>query len=354
VDAAPLAINPIAATINVNNKIVFGATGGVGSHTYSIVPPGGGAIVATTGEYTAPSTPDVVTIRVTDDAANTADATVTVNAYISNVNYVITSANFPLGGGTGESFAGDFEVTNQGTATATEIADWYVYLSQDNVIGDGDTIVDSGTIGPLNGSETTIPVIPFSGTWPQWYGQYYLLIGVELPEDDMLPNVKESAAIPVAIGLSGHGVEYNEPNNGAWDPTGSNFGWGWEAEAMDFGIVLGPGSNVVVHGLMETDGADIIRFNAGLSATIFMTVTWGGLDSDDALDLVVWPSGGAEIDGPYTGDSYEVIPAFEVNPPGPTDYTGVDLFVTVGNDFGGGWNPNPGNNRQYTLTIQAN
>jgi hypothetical protein len=70
-------IVPTAKTLGTGNSFTFSATGGKTPYTFSIES-GGGTINATSGLYTAPGSPDAVTVRATDDLGNISDAAVTV------------------------------------------------------------------------------------------------------------------------------------------------------------------------------------------------------------------------------------------------------------------------------------
>ena len=80
-------ISPSAITVAVNNNLTFTATGGSGSNSYSIFS-GGGTILSTTGNYTAPTSPGTAVVRVIDGQGHYADSIITINAtlQISPVN----------------------------------------------------------------------------------------------------------------------------------------------------------------------------------------------------------------------------------------------------------------------------
>jgi hypothetical protein len=77
---------------------------------------------------------------------------------------------------------------------------------------------------------------------------------------------------------------------------------------------------------------------------------------------VVYDIGGIILGGPYAYPApdfgYEIIANLPVvkatgPAPGPYNYAGLDLYLTVGNAFGSSWNPNPGSDRAYILVIKA-
>lgn len=94
-----LAIAPTTKTLAVNNTAGFAPSGGIPPYTFS-VPVGTGTINASTGDYTAPASSGSATVRVTDSAGATADASVTINAAIA-----ISPASWELGVGTSKVFS---------------------------------------------------------------------------------------------------------------------------------------------------------------------------------------------------------------------------------------------------------
>lgn len=75
----PIILNPTAPTVAGTESIQFSALGGYGSYTFTIhTDVSGGSINATTGEYTAGSTPGTDVVRVTDGLGNYTDVNVTV------------------------------------------------------------------------------------------------------------------------------------------------------------------------------------------------------------------------------------------------------------------------------------
>lgn len=89
-----VAISPASVTLAQSGTTTFGASGGQSPYTYSIVS-GGGSISSSTGAFTGPTTPATVTVRVTDNYNQTADATVTV---VSPTQISPTSLNMVMNG----------------------------------------------------------------------------------------------------------------------------------------------------------------------------------------------------------------------------------------------------------------
>ncbi len=75
-----LVIKPDTATVYVGEVYVFSASGGIPPYTYEVVS-GGGSIDSVSGVYTAPGSVGSATVRVTDSASNTSEASVSIVDY---------------------------------------------------------------------------------------------------------------------------------------------------------------------------------------------------------------------------------------------------------------------------------
>ena len=71
--SGPLTISPISATLLVDTKCVFSATGGSAPYVFS-VQSGGGSIDADSGIFSAPGTPGSAVIQVRDSEGTTCEA----------------------------------------------------------------------------------------------------------------------------------------------------------------------------------------------------------------------------------------------------------------------------------------
>ena len=104
--AAPLALTPSA--VGVGESVTFTASGGVPGYTCALIS-GGGTL--TGAAYTAPAAPGLATVRVTDSASHTLDATVTLYAPLAlspataNVQVNTTRAFSATGGVGGYTFS---------------------------------------------------------------------------------------------------------------------------------------------------------------------------------------------------------------------------------------------------------
>jgi hypothetical protein len=177
----PLAIYPSVITLISGGGQTFTASGGTPPYTYSLQS-GTGSINSSTGVYSAPGTAGNDVVRVTDTLANTADATVTISAVASNVDYgavTVSNTGGTLGGG---ALTGNFIFTNGGTTNGAQTVNWEVYVSDDGFIGAGDALIDSGTTAALNASQVSGSVA-FTGTWPNTSALYNLIVKVSASDD---------------------------------------------------------------------------------------------------------------------------------------------------------------------------
>jgi hypothetical protein len=177
----PLAISPSSVSLLTGGSQTFTASGGTPPYTYSLQS-GTGSINSSTGVYSAPGTAGNDVVRVTDTLANTADATVTISAVASNVDYgavTVSNTGGTLGGG---ALTGNFIFTNGGTTNGAQTVNWEVYVSDDGFIGAGDALIDSGTTAALNASQVSGSVA-FTGTWPNTSALYNLIVKVSASDD---------------------------------------------------------------------------------------------------------------------------------------------------------------------------
>lgn len=170
---------------------------------------------------------------------------------------------------------------NLGHANVT----WAVYLSTNNVLDIGDTLVQQGTIGPLPGL-TSSPPITFGGNWPAAPGQLYFMIAtVQAADDANVTNDIVIAAHPSAIGDYRY-VEAGE-NNGATGP-GPN-----PVQTSDTGVAsLGANQTIAIEGVMDAyvginSQYDTYLFTTnGTMSRLSIRAMWG--TGWDDIDLYLW------------------------------------------------------------------
>jgi len=123
---APLQISPTSKNLSAGASFTPAATGGVIPYTFSILS-GSGTIDSATGLFTASSTPETVTLRVSDSRGNVSDCLVTVS-----VSPIKTYAIFDFSG----------NLSRQGWSTYTpaiynEVAQQYQFNASQSKDGNG-------------------------------------------------------------------------------------------------------------------------------------------------------------------------------------------------------------------------
>jgi hypothetical protein len=135
--------------------------------------------------------------------------------------------------------------------------------------------------------------------------------------------------------------EYGEPTNGSWDPYNSDFGVAARGQAATYGIEMRPDMRILIHGNLETDGADIYEIGIDSARYISATLSWGR--DEHLMDLVLIDSTTALT----TSSSQSGIDSLFYDVSG---YRGGTLWLTVGNDAS--FAHLVGSNGEgYTLTI---
>lgn len=145
-----LIISPNAVTLAVNNTITFSSVGGSGSNNYSIFS-GGGTILSTTGNYTAPAAPGPAVVRVVDGQGRYADSIITITSalQISPINPSLSlnaTQTFSSTGGvapvTFSLLSGLGTVTSAGLFTATSTPGASVVRATDSYGNTSDATVN--------------------------------------------------------------------------------------------------------------------------------------------------------------------------------------------------------------------
>jgi hypothetical protein len=210
-----LALSPSSIQLAASSDATFAAVGGVPPYTYSILSAGSGspAINSGTGFYTAGVNPGVDTVEVRDSAvpiAGSATASVTVVTLATNVDYRVPSTSLVGSATVGASgvAGGSFVVSNNGTGSGTLTVFWKVYLSVNNQLDGGDTIVASGSTAAL-AAGASAPVSPTVSLPVVTPGSYYLIAEVEAL-DDLVTNNNAGAASPLTLGPQN--INYDVPS----------------------------------------------------------------------------------------------------------------------------------------------
>ncbi len=172
----PLSISPTTLNLVANGSQTFVGAGGVAPYTFSIVS-GGGSIDSVTGDYTAAATAGSVTVRVTDSAATSVNASITVYDVLalspSTITLPINAVqNFTASGGLG---ALTFSILSGGGSMNSTTGQFTAGISAETVqiqvqdtIGNSlvatATIVSSLTISPQTLKLPVFSTATFSST----------------------------------------------------------------------------------------------------------------------------------------------------------------------------------------------
>ena len=239
--AQPLVITPASTTLLVGGSHIFAAVGGISPYTFSILGPADGSINAVTGEYSAPGAPATDTIRVTDAANNTSDASVSV---VGAGPLSITPASVTV------------PVNGQRVFSASGGAPPYSYA-----------IIFSGA-GSINAST----------------GLYHAPATTSSLTVQVTDSLLNTANAAVTVAGSGCGLTFteSEPNDDTSPP--------W-TDVNDFGILLVPGCTVTILGVTDVSGeSDVFAFNRGSANSVTFIATWNS--GDDELDFQLYDNGG--------------------------------------------------------------
>ena len=190
-----------------------------------------------------------------------------------------------------------FRVYNNSANPGLANVNWYVYLSTDQVLDGGDTLVQQGTIGPV--AAHTIAPVSFTGTWPAAPGKvYWLIFKVHATDDSFPADDVVTAAHPSAIG----DFRYQEggENN---DDTG-----GYPTFFSATAATLGPNKILVIEGTMDGYlGYDTYQFATSGARSLNVQALWATGSND--LDLMLWDAGRLNINAFSSDGSADSEPA---------------------------------------------
>ncbi len=206
------------------------------------------------------SAADESTGLISDDTNHTVAAVAVVPP---NVDYIVVPLSVtgtmvpPVAPATPVS--GTFQYKNQGLNNGSQWVSWAVYASPNPTLDSYAITIASGMAPPLNAGQPS-GAIPFSGTWPLTYGNYYLLVWVGAQED-VNPGNNTAASVGTSpVGIYTGIVQLGNP------ATWTNF--------TDLtGVKLQPGMTIAVHMTsMPSYLYQLLQFNTG-TANAF-TATW--------------------------------------------------------------------------------
>jgi hypothetical protein len=268
-----LSISPSATVVPAGNAIDFAASGGVGPYLYTVVSGPGTGSVDSAGVYVAPSTACVAVIRVTDKTGKSIEASVTVQGGVpAIVDYRVASVSVTPGAKIpNQPVSGTFRYSNNGSVagTASQTVSWKVYASTDGTIDASDTLIASGSGLPALGPSPAFGDVPWNGSWPLSYGDYFMLVRVSCAEDGDTTNNVGSSALQANVGV--YDETTMEPNND----------FNLFTDSVPLGISLVPGMTVKITGSMDSsDMDDIFAFDTGTATQVLVTVVWSVFDKN--------------------------------------------------------------------------
>ena len=232
---------------------------------------------ATAGSYYL-----IVTVSASDDTngANNEGATAAATAVtVRDVDYTVSTVSYTGGGLVpAATVNGEFQFQNAGTNDGVQNVSWAAYASTDITLDPTDAYVDSGSGLAALATGATSAAIPFSGTWPLDYGNYYLLVKVSASDDVNAANDTGTTAGTQAVGIYGD----VEPNGD----------WILLVDYQDLGATLQPGMSLRITGEFtdNADGDDIFRFDTGTATAVTFSVTWSSGGPDLSFYTMSGPS----------------------------------------------------------------
>ncbi|MFW5687952.1 MAG: hypothetical protein ACOC1U_00150 [Spirochaetota bacterium] len=290
----------------------------------------------------------------TGNLLHTATATTITSPPPADVDYEVSVA--PGGGSVtaGGTISESFSIVNSGGEAGTSGVTWDVYLSQDQVYGTGDVLVDSGSLAALGSLDSFGPVA-ISGTWPApgdpW--PYYLIVRIGASDDvDPVNNARASAvynkvvadeldyavtditsAYPVELAGAPIRESFTVTNIGATSGgAGDTFDWVAYASAdavLDAGEVVDTGTSepYLVAGASATISINGLWPTTPGPYDLYVQIAPPGTDPDSANDLR--SEGPFTIEGTpdYTVDLSGIAPTGEGMPGNALNLAGTFTFT---------------------------
>ncbi len=240
------------------------------------------------------SAEDVISATTGNNLADSGPTPITTTA--PNVDYRVTEVNYTSGTPPvppGTALEGDFRYANDIAAeNGAQALSWEAYASLDANLSAGDVRVASGGPLPALDANQTSSSIDISGTWPLDYGDYYLIVKVTSPDNELnTDDDKKASGLAESIGIYSEA----EPNDNWTDLPGPSPGTDYQilsGSAPLTPIAFEPGMSIRIDGVgvSNSDRDDVFMLNTGTASSITCTVIWNTGESD--IDVYVFRAPG--------------------------------------------------------------
>ena len=300
------------------------------SSTTPALPSGNSSTVPFAGTW--PTTPGayylIASITSTDSAGASLATASTFAVVAAQVSYTVTAVNYISASTTpGGAVSGNFQYHNGGPNNGIQNVSWQAYASTTTSLTatPAPVLIASGIGAPPLNNGVTSGLIPFSGSWPLVYGNYYVVIKLTVQVDnDTSGNNLGATGTSTPVGIYSVGTPhapYTSPYN--------------------LGIAFQPGMIISVTGtLSSVDPTDFLEYSTGTAASLTFSATWSP-SATGALQ-VADPTTGTALSGPiaytattsaslgpWTVDLPATSRLFNISSSGP--YTGAYVLIVTAN-----------------------
>jgi hypothetical protein len=179
---------PALAAGGTQAGIAFDGTWPSAAGTYNLI------VEISAGDEPAPNT------------GNNSTPSVQVTTTQAPIDYNVTVVANTGGTYAGGPLAGAFTLRNGGTAGGYQNVYWTAYLSTDNALDAGDTVIDAGATSPLAAGALQ-GGITFDGTWPAAPGTWYLIVKVSA-DDEPIGNAGNNATASAQVTTTMPPIDY--------------------------------------------------------------------------------------------------------------------------------------------------
>ncbi len=201
VATAELSINPSLATLYIDSSMQFYVTGGVEPYSYTVSE--GTGSISEEGLYTAPGSAGSETVTVSDASGESVTSSLTITDEQLDADYFVSAiTNTPATAEAATAIGQSFVFDNQGSDNGALSVFWRAYVSDDDELDGGDTLVASGLHDSLDAGASSVS-IDIGGNWPSSAGVYNLIVQLTSSDDtDPSNNYSVSDTFTIYSGVS--------------------------------------------------------------------------------------------------------------------------------------------------------